>query len=123
MYTLTRSCAPDQEQQWEEVKLEEEEMKVEQYDDEEYDPWDESWWHDTEEEVAEEPAIDIEEEVAEEPAVDIEEEVAEEPAVYQAWSIGVSNIHHSKLNMAIWLYVYIPIVGMLTQYIRVFKKM
>ena len=111
MYTLTRSCAPDQEQHWEEVKLEEEETKVEQYDDEEYDPWDESWWHDTEEEVAEEPAVDI------------EEEVAEEPAVYQAWSIGVSNIHHSKLNMAIWLYVYIPIVGMLTQYIRVFKKM
>jgi hypothetical protein len=82
MYTLTRSCAPDQELHWEEVKLEEEEMKVEQYDDEDYDPWDESWWQDT------------------------EEEVAEEPAVYQARSIGVSNIHHSKLNMAICIYSY-----------------
>ena len=58
MYTLTRSWAPDQEEHWEEVKLEEEEMKVEQYEDEDYDPWDESWWQDTEEEVAEEPAVD-----------------------------------------------------------------
>ena len=96
MYTLTRSCAPDQELHWEEVKLEEEEMKVEQYDDEDYDPWDESWWQDTEEEMAEEPAVDTEEEVAEEPAV----------YQYQARSIGVSNIHHSKLNMAICIYSY-----------------